>query len=88
MVTIQFLTMVAFAEYPLLIGAGLDGNCKTHGSSFDTDGNNSPNTKFLIGGTTMSKTMIKGESGCYTESIPFIMEYKEGTGITANKFLF
>ena len=60
MVVMVFYTIVAYAEYPLLIGAGLNGNCETKGTSFDTDGGSSPNTRFLIGGTTKSKTLILG----------------------------
>ena len=53
MVTNLFLTMVAYAG-PFIIGAGLNGNCVSTGSSFDTDGGASPNTRFLVGGTTYS----------------------------------
>ena len=66
LVSFVILLGVTWASYPLIIGAGLNGNCPTSGSSFDTDGAKSPNTKFLIGGTTKSKQLISGINGCYT----------------------
>jgi hypothetical protein len=47
-----FLTLITQATYPLLVGAGLNGNCDTRGTSFDSDGGSGSSTRFLIGGRT------------------------------------